>query len=801
MKKLFLLLLWMGVTVVAHSQTITIYDEDDGKPLPYANLLTENPNIYAETNSQGKADISSFKNTKSIYIRLLGYKTKLTNYSKLQANNFNVYLSASSLNLDELVVSGTRWLQSTYDVPSKINSIIPKQVTLHNPQTAADLLSVSGEVFVQKSQQGGGSPMIRGFATNRLLYSVDGVRMNTAIFRSGNLQNVISLDPYAIENTEVLFGPGSVLYGSDAIGGVMSFKTLRPQFSLTNKLLVKGKAATRFSSANNEKTGHIDINLGWKNWALISSISSYNYGDLKMGSHGPDDYLKPYYVERQNNTDVVLTNDDPKIQNPSGYSQINLMQKVRYNSNLDWEFDYGFHYSETSDYGRYDRHNRMRNGLPRYAEWDYGPQKWLMNNLMIQQATKNTMYDQLTITLAQQAFEESRISRSLNKDTRGINTEKVDAYSVNLDFSKSTNEKNQLFYGLEYVFNDVNSSGIDKDITTNVEVSSPSRYPDSKWQSIAVYLNDQYKFSDKWLLQGGLRYNQILLDATFNNSFYPFPFTEAKINKGALTGSIGLVVHPDDDLSISANIASAFRSPNVDDVGKVFDSEPGAVVIPNPDLEPEYSYNADVGVAKIFEGMFKIDATAYYTILSNALVRRDFTLNGQDSVMYDGVLSQVQAIQNAAEARVYGIQFGVEAKLMSGFGFSSTLNYQKGEEELDDGSTSTSRHAAPLFGVTRLTFSNNDLNLELNAQYQAERSYKDLPVGEQGKTEIYAADDNGNPYSPAWYTLNLKSNYQLSEVLSVQAGLENITDQRYRPYSSGLSGPGRNFVLSLTAKL
>ena len=150
--------------------------------------------------------------------------------------SFQITLEDAGLSLDEIVVSATRWTQNKHDVPEKITTISTKQVALQNPQTAADLVGISDEVFIQKSQQGGGSPMIRGFATNRLLYTVDGVRMNTAIFRSGNLQNVISLDPFAIENTEVLFGPSSVIYGSDAIGGIMSFKTLTPQLSA-----VKGK--------------------------------------------------------------------------------------------------------------------------------------------------------------------------------------------------------------------------------------------------------------------------------------------------------------------------------------------------------------------------------------------------------------------------------------------------------------------------------------------------------------------------------------------------------------------------------
>ncbi|MEP1152105.1 MAG: TonB-dependent receptor [Balneola sp.] len=799
MKKLFTLWLWLGVSFYVHAQTITVTDMVTGEPLTQVNLYSDNPNIYAITNVKGQADISAFADTDLIYIRHLGYKTVTTNYSELEQDQFELALDPSAIDMDELVVSGTRWLQSSADVPSKIKTIIPQQVALQNPQTAADLLSVSGEVFVQKSQQGGGSPMIRGFATNRLLYSIDGVRMNTAIFRGGNIQNVISLDPYAIEQTEVLFGPGSVLYGSDAIGGVMSFRTLTPQLSLTDEVLVTGKASSRYSSANNEKTFHFDVNAGWKKWAFVTSISTNDYGDLRMGSNGPDDYIKPYYIERQDGVDVVITSDDPLVQNPSGYSQINMMQKLRYKPNTAWDIQYGFHYSETSEYGRYDRHNRMRAGLPRYAEWSYGPQKWLMNNLSLDYTNNTLLYDHLTVRLAQQSFEESRIDRSLNDDMRSIRIEEVEAYSVNIDFAKSTSSKNKLFYGFEYVLNDVTSTGIDENINTDIRVPGPSRYPQSEWQSIAVFLNDQYKFSEKFLIQSGIRYNQIILDATFDNTFYPFPFSEANLNNGALTGSLGFVFHPQDDLTISTNIATAFRSPNVDDVGKIFDSEPGSVVVPNPDLDPEYAYNADLGIAKIFSDMIKIDATGYYTILDNALVRRDFTLNGQSQIMYDGTLSQVQAIQNAATAEVYGIQLGIEGKLISGFGFSSKFNYQKGEEELDDGTTSSSRHAAPWFGISKITFDASKLDLEFSAIYQGERAHEDLAVSEQGKTEIYALDDNGDTYSPAWYTLNLKANYKLTNVFSVQAGLENITDQRYRPYSSGLSGPGRNFILSLTA--
>ncbi len=801
MKHIHFLWLLLGCALFSHAQTITITDKQTKELLPGVVLISESPHATAVTNANGQAAINGFEEAQRIQIRSLGYKTRFLSFTEIREMDFNIKLEPSTINLDQIVVSATRWRQTSGNVPLKIVSISAMEVAMQNPQTAADLLGVSGKVFIQKSQQGGGSPMIRGFAANRLIYTIDGVRMNTAIFRGGNLQNVINLDPFAIENTEVLFGPGSVIYGSDAIGGVMSFQTLTPQLSSTDEPLVAGKAIMRYSSANKEQTGHFDVNVGWKKWAFVTGFSNWNYDHLKQGSNGPDDYIKNIYSQRQDSVDVVITQDDPLLQIPTAYSQTNLMQKVRFKPNEKWDFHYGFHYSITSSYGRYDRHNRFRNGTLRYGEWDYGPQMWMMNNLSLSHKGNNAAYDQLSVRLAQQSFEESRIDRLLNNDERNTVVENVEAYSLNIDLTKDIGAKNTLYYGAEFVLNDVTSKGTLSDITTGTNLNGPSRYPQSTWRSVAAYVNDELKASDKLTLQAGLRYNQCMLEADFSNnlSFYPLPFTTAEINNGALTGSIGGVYRPDESWAVKANIGTAFRAPNVDDIGKVFDSEPGAVVVPNPDLKPEYAYNLDLGIARVFGDKVKMDVTGYYTLLHHAMVRRDFQLNGQDSIMYDGQMSKIQAIQNAARASVYGVQAGIEIKLPAGFVLVSDINYQKGEEELDDGATSPSRHAAPLFGVTRLRYRSNNLTLEINAIYQGETAHDDLAVSERAKSEIYALDTGGNTYSPSWYTLNLKAMFRLSETFSLSSGIENLTDQRYRPYSSGISGAGRNFVLSLRA--
>lgn len=801
MKHFVLLWLLLGVCYNSYSQTITVTDKQTGEALELVNIYTTYPATMVTTAENGEADISSFEGAEKITISMMGYATQVVSYDQLSQKGFKIALGQSGVSLDGVVISATKWNQSVRDVPARVTSISTRDIALLNPQTAADMLSISGEVFMQKSQQGGGSPMIRGFSTNRLLYAVDGVRMNTAIFRAGNLQNVISLDPFATENTEVIFGPGSVIYGSDAIGGVMSFTTLTPQFSTNNEPLIKGKAVTRYSSANNEKTGHFDVNVGWKKIASVTSFSYFNYGDLKMGSKGPHEYKRPFYVQRIDSTDVVVTNDDPLVQRSTGYTQTNMMQKLRFAPNKRWDIQYGFHYSQTSDYSRYDRHIRYKNGLPRSAEWYYGPQIWMMNNLGVTHTAVSGIYDQLSVKAAHQLFEESRVDRDMNDPELRSRKEKVNAYSLNIDLNKGLGKNTTLYYGAEVVRNDVQSTGTDKDISTGDVQSGLARYPQADWSSYAAYATLQQRIADKLTIQAGARYNQYVMNTLFDTTFYPFPYTTTNSSNGALTGSLGAVYHPTEKWSVSANLSTGFRAPNVDDAGKVFDSEPGSVIIPNPDLGPEYAYNADLGIAKVFGKYVKIDVTVYYTILQNAMVRRDFTLSGEDSIMYDGTLSRVMAIQNSAVATVHGLQAGFEIKLPKGFGLSSRINLQRGEEELDNGTKSPLRHAAPTFGVSHLTYTAKKLMLDVYVIYNGERAYNWMPQEEIDKPYLYAVDANGLPYSPGWYTLNLKAMYQLTAKLSLSAGLENITDQRYRTYSSGIAGAGRNFVMSLRADL
>lgn len=801
MRALLCLLFFAGFHTYSLCQQIQILDQQNRQPVSGAVVFNLDKSKTGITDFDGVVDLKLFDANEAITIQHISYLSLETNKQAIiEAGNIAL-LELSPSTLDEIVLSVDKFGQQKRDIPQQIVTVTSNDIIFSNPQTAADLLEGSGQVYIQKSQLGGGSPMIRGFSTNRLLIAVDGIRFNTAIFRGGNVQNVISIDPFSIDRTEVILGPGSVIYGSDAVGGVMNFYTRRPRFSFQEGFDFSGSATARYATANNETTGHVDLNFGMKEWAFLTSMTYSNFDDLKMGSHGPDDYLRPTYAQTINGVDTEVANDDPELQRFTGYEQFNFMQKIRYMPSERWDFELGLFYTTTGDYPRYDRLIREREGELRWAEWYYGPQGWMSANLQANHKPANTkLFDYSKFTLSYQRFNESRHDRGFGETVLFETEEVVDAYTGAMDFTKKLG-KHSISYGLEYIINQVGSKGHQTDIGTGITLPDASRYPDgSTWQSMAAYASLQSKLTETVSFQGGLRYNHVLLysDFTENNQFYDFPFTEADINTGALTGSAGLTWQPNKTLGWRLNFGTAFRAPNVDDVGKIFDSEPGSVVVPNPDLEAEYAYNNEIGLRLNFDDVLKLDISGYYTVLKDALVRRNFAIDGDTIIDYQGEPSRVQAIQNAGRSEVYGFESVLELNFSQNWQFTAAYNIADGFTREEDGSKVPVRHVAPQFGNAHLIYDRKKWKIDAFFDFNGEFDFEDLAPSQQNNAFLYAKDENGNPYSPFWYTLNLAGQYEIMDGLSMTAALENITDQRYRPYSSGIAAPGRNLILAAT---
>lgn len=795
-------LFWVIMIVaqcIAIGQTVIVKDFKSQRPVDNVAIYNLERSRTALSNIYGIADISSFREDDTLVFQHTAYEKISYSFREIAATDFSVFIEKKSVSLNEIIVSATRFEQDAKEIPNRIISISAEKIAFDNPQTTADMLSASGEVFVQKSQMGGGSPMIRGFAANKVLLVVDGVRMNNAIFRSGNLQNVIAVDPNALSSSEVIYGPGTVIYGSDALGGVLSFMTLEANLSEDKKFTSSVNLMARYASVNTERTGHLDIRLAGHKWASVTSFSSSWFDDLRMGSSGPEEYLRTQYVETESGQDFMRVNAEPELQKFSGYNQMNVMQKFRYKPTEWMDLTYGFHFSETSDVPRYDRLLQYSNpDTLKYASWHYGPQKWMLNVLNGSFKVNCRMITELKVTLAWQKFEESRHSRKFANPWFKNQNEEVDMYTANIDIEKRLDENNKFFYGFEGVYNNVKSTAYNGNYLNGEKTTEGTRYPDggNDYNTYAAYLNYEHLFSEQLSLFAGLRYSYVKLHSTFNDtSLYHLPYNEIKLNTGALNGSAGISYRPADVWNFRLNIASGFRAPNLDDVAKVFDSSPGNVVVPNPDLKPEYAYSIDLGVQRRIGNVATLEISGFYTYLVDAIVRRDYTFNGQDSIWYDGELSQVEAMVNAGSANLYGLNASALINMGEHFKLKSSLTWVRGE----DNEGYALRHVSPIFGTTALVFKYGDFLSEMYANYNGAISYSRLAPSERDKPYMYAVDDNGDPYSPAWWTLNFRASYKIIDELTLDLGIENIFNSRYRPYSSGIAAPGRNFIIAVRA--
>mgnify|MGYP005814584703 CR=1 FL=1 len=781
------------------AQTIMVVDKSTRKPIELVTIQERGTNRGAVTDKDGRAELIGFSQESSLIFRHPSYRPALIKLRELEKNGFIAELSEDATQMEDVVVSANRWEQYQEEIPQQIAEFERKDIALAEPATTADLLSINSQVFVQKSQLGGGSPMIRGFAANGVLIVIDGVRMNNAIYRSGNLQNVISLDPASIEKAEVVFGPSSVVYGSDALGGVMDFHTKTPSFADSEYLGISTGGFARYASASGAVSGNYHLEFNLPNFTSFTSLSYSLFGDLRTGSKRTDDFpdfgKRLEYIERQGSTDVIIQNNKPNFQSPSGYDQYNALQKFRWRLGSFADFSYSFYYSGSSDIHRYDRLiERNENDNLRNAEWYYGPQLWQMHSFQSNFTYPNNFFDKLKLITAVQFMEESRHDRGYQSDILRNRKEKVNILSVNADAYKSLGFSNELYYGLEMVTNEVESTAYTQNIVTQEVEALSTRYPDggSDYNTAAAYISVKNSISSRLIMNTGLRYTYTRLQSKFEDrTFYNFPFDEIKLSQGALTGNLGLVFQAGNGWKFNTLFSSGFRAPNVDDVGKIFDSEPGAVVVPNSGAKPEYSYNFEYGISRAIKDRFNISFVNYFSFLRDALVRRPFTFNGQSQIEYDGVLSDVYAEQNVGEAYIWGASLYGQWNMPNGIVMSGSITYTEGEDTINK---EPLRHVTPVFGELGMGMTQGKLTSTFKVKFSGGIAWEDLAPSEQAKTHLYTTDG-----ALPWYTINMYNSYRFNDYYSLNFNLENILDTHYRPYSSGISAPGFNAVISFRA--
>lgn len=714
-------------------------------------------------------------------------------------SEYNAKDSTTTSYLDELVISANKIPEQRRTVAQHIKVISLATIQNFNAQNSADLISNTGVVSMQKSQQGGGSAMIRGFEASRVLMMIDGVRMNNLIYRSGHLQNMITMDNNVLDRAEILFGPSSTVYGSDALGGVIHFYTKNPELTSDGQRMnFKGNAFYRYSSVNNESTRHVDFNIGGSSFASLTFFTFSDFGDLRMGEKtnpalGEQFGLRTQYVKRaqDNSADVLVQNNDPFVQKFSGYRQWDLLQKFLYQSNEHISHVLNFQYSNSTNVPRYDRLTDPKNpdGTElKNAEWYYGPQTRLLGSYQLKINQLGAFADGMTTTASYQHVEESRYDRKFNNNNRNERSENVNVMGLTIDFQKKTG-RNSLRYGFDSQFNTLKSTAHKYNVSTGEVAPQSTRYPDgdNTMNVMSIYATHTLQFNNEWTLNDGIRVGGSFLHSTFvDQSFYPFPFNEVKQNYLVSSANLGLIYTPS-SWKFSFLASSGYRAPNIDDVAKVFDSAPGNVVVPNPNLTSEKTLNGEIGITKFFGSIARLEGTFYATQFFDAIVVLPSTFNGQDSIDYDGTLSQVMNSQNKGKAYLYGTSVSLRVDFSKNFVLTASHNYTYGRVVNAERPETPLDHIAPAFGRLGFQYNNAKFKSELFTNFSAWKHLSNY--SSSGEDNLNYATAQG---MPSWFTINLRASYDLNKMVTLQAGIDNFLDLQYRTFASGINAPGRN---------
>jgi hemoglobin/transferrin/lactoferrin receptor protein len=696
--------------------------------------------------------------------------------------------SLTEKKLPEITIVGSRFEQNKKDAIHFISGISKVEIQKANAHNTAVLLEKNAGAYVQYSQSGGGSPILRGFEANKIEIVVDGVRINNAIFRGGHLQNILRIDQNALAAIEILNGPGSLVYGSDALGGVIALRTNKPQLNQKNI-----GAFVRYGTVNNEKSSHFDLNFGKKNWASFTSLTYSDFGDLQMGKRfkaGYEDFgLRKINVFRANDKDQTALSNNPYLQSPSAYQQFNVLQKVLF-AQKNVNHILNLQYSNSSNIPRYDRLSEIKtNGIPAFARWDYGPESHFFAAYQTEIKQVSKAFDFGNISLAYQNFKESRITRAFDNVKEKTQAENLDAVNLNLDFKKSF--KNiSLQYGAEGILNWVDTKATFLDIKTLAKTKAGTRYPDggSTTQVFAAYTAFEKEFREKLVLNVGLRFTKSNLNSLFiDKTFFPFPFNEIKQSNSNLSYNLGLKLRPSSNFQVNGLTSSGFRTPNVDDMTKVFESTAGRLIVPNPNLKPEKVINFEINAALNLEKI-KIEGAIYTSNFTDILGLSTFTLDQKAVIDYNNVLSTIFASQNLGKATIKGFQGILTYSISDAFEFRSNFNFTSGKysdkKPLD--------HIPPFYGRTEFSYSKNKWSGAIFFNYNGAKKLSDFALNGEDNPQ-YATKEG----SLSWMTTNFRLAYKLKKNFQIQTAFENIFDINYRTFASGISAPGRNIILCL----
>ncbi|HYE18358.1 MAG TPA: TonB-dependent receptor [Tepidisphaeraceae bacterium] len=666
----------------------------------------------------------------------------------------------SSLTLDRVVVTPGRGSSVNLQTPYATDVVSGSTIEQKNFRTVPEALQEIPGVLVQKTSHGQGSPFIRGFTGFRTLFLIDGIRLNNSTFREGPNQYWATVDPLSLDRLEVVKGPASALYGSDAIGGTVNAITKDPWtygsgWQHGGNLYLRGASAERSFAAHPE----LSLTNGDKLGVIVSG-SYKDFGDLQGGRD----------TGRQDNT---------------AYDEGGIDFKLEYFFNPDTKLVVANQY--------YRQNNVPRTHSTIFAEpfegsavgtdrrRDLDQERMLTYAQLHAENVKGTFFDSFhgSVSWHRQYEGEDRIRGNGNRSVDEVN---VGTLGVSAQFTSNT-AIGKLTYGVEYYRDNVSSR------STSNTIQGPVA-DDATYDLLGVFVQDEITLAPQWRLTLGGRYTYARVDAGSVLDTTTGDPISIEDDWSALVGNARLTYLADPKhWSVYTGVAQGFRAPNLSDLSRLDIARSGEQEVPTPGLDPEYYTSFELGT-KYENPQFSLQAAYFYTLISDQIVRRPTDLTNDDG-------NTIVVKENAGDGYVQGIELGMAWRFHPDWTAFGTVAWQDGEIDGFPTSADLKRKepVSRLLPITALLGLRYEPSRKLfvEATILHAHAQDDLSSGDQRDTQRIPPGG-----TPSYTTLNLRAGYRVNRNFAINAGIENLLDEDYRTHGSGTNSAGRNFLLSMT---
>ena len=642
--------------------------------------------------------------------------------------------------IQEIIVSSQRSPQQSTFIPYSVSSLSRQSMDDLSVRTTPEALMNVNGVFVQKTNHGGGSPIIRGLTGNQTLIIVDGIRLNNSIYRYGPNQYLNTIDALSVEKMEVAKGTGSVQYGSDAIGGIVQVFTKEPVMN-EKKSKLHGKVYGKRMSGGMEKTSRNEFEFRSRKYAALIGTTYRDFGDLVGGK-------------------------TTGRQSPSGYNEYAYDTKVAASLRENIQLTLAHQFIKQSHVHLYHKV-----ALENYQLNEFNPQQRTLTYARLNMKGNRKLFDQLRFIASVQNSQEGRLNQKNESNLQVSERDRVNTLGFTMDLHSSLSAAWTASSGIEIYHDKVRSSRTEQTTTANsVAVEKRGLYPDnSKYGNYSLFSLHQLNLG-KWIIDGGIRLN------AFSIQISDPTLGEVKITPKAFVFNTALMYNIHDSHHLYATVSSGFRAPNIDDLGTL-----GIVdfryEVPTYDLSPEKSMNYELGY-KVNLSKLSGTVSGYYMDLNQLITR--VVEEGQ---FIDGY--QVYKKENVEEAYVQGFEAAIDWKVQPSFDLSSALSYTYGQSI---SKKEPLRRIPPLNGRTAATYKFWRINATAELLYASKQDR--LAQGDISDNRIAEGG------TPGWQVLNLYAGLRIASV-KVVTGIQNIFNEDYRTHGSGINGMGKSTFISI----